>query len=92
MLKFSNILFCFACQVTVIVDPSEPEEFEAVASKPLKTLPNDSSGQTFVAFKKPDGLPATGKFSNLLKFVVKEVLILPNCQNFRNTRTPFEEV
>lgn len=92
MLKFSNILSCFTCQVTVIVDPSESEEFEAVAAKPLKTLPYDSPGQTFVAFQKPDGLPATGKFSNLLKFVVKEVLILPNCQNFRNTRTPFEEV
>lgn len=58
------------------MDASESEEFEAVTSKPLKTLPYDSPGQTFVAFKKPDGLPATGKFSNLMKFVVKEVLII----------------
>ncbi|XP_058181188.1 coatomer subunit gamma-2-like [Rhododendron vialii] len=27
----------------------------------------------FVAFEKPDGVPAVGKFSNMLKFVVKEV-------------------
>ncbi|XP_020572866.1 coatomer subunit gamma-2 [Phalaenopsis equestris] len=59
--------------VTVIVDASEAEEFVEVASKPLKTLPYDSPGQTFVAFKKPDGLLATGRFSNFLKFRVKEV-------------------
>ncbi|XP_030523278.1 coatomer subunit gamma [Rhodamnia argentea] len=59
--------------VTVVVDASEAEEFSEVASKPLKSLPYDSPGQTFVAFEKPDGVPAVGKFSNVLKFIVKEV-------------------
>ncbi|CAL9116578.1 unnamed protein product, partial [Musa acuminata var. zebrina] len=59
--------------VTVFVDASEAEDFSEVVSKPLRTLPYDSPGQTFVAFEKPEGVPATGKFSNLLKFVVKEV-------------------
>ncbi|XP_038971627.1 coatomer subunit gamma-2-like isoform X2 [Phoenix dactylifera] len=59
--------------VTVFVDASEAEEFSEVASKPLKTLPYDSPGQSFVAFEKPEGVPAVGKFSNLLKFIVKEV-------------------
>ncbi|XP_022746877.1 coatomer subunit gamma [Durio zibethinus] len=59
--------------VTVIVDASEAEEFAEVASKPLRSLPYDSPGQTFVAFEKPEGVPAVGKFSNMLRFVVKEV-------------------
>ncbi|WOL10874.1 hypothetical protein Cni_G19633 [Canna indica] len=59
--------------VTVFVDASEAEEFSEVVSKPLRSLPYDSPGQTFVAFEKPTGVPATGKFSNLLKFLVKEV-------------------
>uniref|UniRef100_A0A1D1YJH0 Coatomer subunit gamma n=1 Tax=Anthurium amnicola TaxID=1678845 RepID=A0A1D1YJH0_9ARAE len=59
--------------VTVFVDASEAEEFSEFASKPLRTLPYDSPGQTFVAFEKPAGVPAIGKFSNLLKFIVKEV-------------------
>ncbi|XP_074582742.1 coatomer subunit gamma-2-like [Curcuma longa] len=59
--------------VTVFVDASEAEEFLEVATKPLRSLPYDLPGQTFVAFEKPEGVPATGKFSNLLKFVVKEV-------------------
>ncbi|XP_008783467.1 coatomer subunit gamma-2 [Phoenix dactylifera] len=59
--------------VTVFVDASEAEEFSEVASKPLRTLPYDSPGQSFVAFEKPEGVPAVGKFSNLLKFIVKEV-------------------
>ncbi|KAI3441307.1 Coatomer subunit gamma [Psidium guajava] len=59
--------------VTVLVDASEAEEFSEVTSKPLKSLPYDSPGQTFVAFEKPDGVPAVGKFSNVLKFIVKEV-------------------
>ncbi|KAL6986883.1 hypothetical protein U1Q18_040971 [Sarracenia purpurea var. burkii] len=59
--------------VSVIVDASEAEEFTEVSSKPLRSLPYDSPGQTFVAFEKPDGVPAVGKFSNMLKFVVKEV-------------------
>ncbi|XP_047320129.1 coatomer subunit gamma-2 [Impatiens glandulifera] len=59
--------------VSVIVDASDAEEFSEVALKPLKSLPYDSPGQTFVAFEKPAGVPAIGKFSNVLKFIVKEV-------------------
>lgn len=66
-------LFLLRCQVTVFVYASEAEDFSEVASKPLRSLPYDSPGQTFVAFEKPYGLPATGRFSNLLKFFVKEV-------------------
>ncbi|KAJ8467044.1 hypothetical protein OPV22_029596 [Ensete ventricosum] len=60
-------------KVTVFVDASEAEEFSEVLTKPLQSLPYDLPGQTFVAFEKPEGVPAIGKFSNLLKFVVKEV-------------------
>ncbi|XP_022876273.1 coatomer subunit gamma-2-like isoform X1 [Olea europaea var. sylvestris] len=59
--------------VFVIVDASEAEEFSEVGSKPLKTLPYDTPGQTFVAFEKPEGFPSVGKFSNVLRFTVKEV-------------------
>lgn len=65
--------FTLLHQVTVFVDASDAEEFSEVASKPLRSLPYDSPGQTFVAFEKPAGVPAVGKFSNLLKFIVKEV-------------------
>ncbi|KAF8095878.1 hypothetical protein N665_0320s0007 [Sinapis alba] len=60
-------------RVNVIVDASEAEEFSEVTSKALNSLPYDSAGQTFVAFEKPAGVPALGKFSNTLTFVVKEV-------------------
>ncbi|KAL3621234.1 hypothetical protein CASFOL_036146 [Castilleja foliolosa] len=59
--------------VTVIVDASEAEEFADVGSKPLRSLPYDTPAQTFVAFEKPEGVPAAGKFSNVLRFIVKEV-------------------
>ncbi|KAM0832737.1 hypothetical protein ACQ4PT_064711 [Festuca glaucescens] len=59
--------------VTVYVDATDAEEFSEVCSKPLKSLPYDSPGQIFVAFEKPEHVPATGKFSNVLKFIVKEV-------------------
>ncbi|CAJ1933490.1 unnamed protein product [Sphenostylis stenocarpa] len=59
--------------VIVIVDASEAEEFSEVFSKPLRSLPYDSPGHIFVAFEKPEGLPVAGKFSNVLKFIVKEV-------------------
>ncbi|CAN0909888.1 Coatomer subunit gamma [Linum grandiflorum] len=59
--------------VTVVVDTSEAEEFSFVLSKPLKSLPYDTPGQTFVVFEKPAGLPAIGRFSNTLRFIVKEV-------------------
>ena len=60
-------------QVNVIVDASEAEEFSELTSKALNSLPYDSPGQAFVAFEKPAGVPAVGKFSNTLTFVVKEV-------------------
>ncbi|KAK4752108.1 hypothetical protein SAY87_020906 [Trapa incisa] len=58
--------------VNVIVDASEAEEFAEVASKPLGSLPYDTPGQTFLAFEK-QGIAAVGKFSNTLRFIVKEV-------------------
>ncbi|XP_010437613.1 PREDICTED: coatomer subunit gamma [Camelina sativa] len=60
-------------RVNVIVDASEAEEFNEVTSKALNSLPYDKPGQAFVVFKKPAGVPAVGKFSNTLTFVVKEV-------------------
>nr|XP_033513857.1 coatomer subunit gamma-2 isoform X2 [Nicotiana tomentosiformis] len=79
----SHLVFRYNCtntipgqlleNVSVIVDPSEAEEFSEIASKPLKSLPYDTPGQTFVAFEKPEGVPAVGKFSNTLSFIVKEV-------------------
>lgn len=57
------------------MDASEAEEFSQVISKPLRSLPYDSPGQIFVAFEKPEGLPTSGKFSNILRFIVKEVLV-----------------
>lgn len=57
------------------MDASEAEEFEELATKPLKSLPYDTPGQTFVAFEKPAGVPAVGKFANVLRFNVKEVII-----------------
>ncbi|XP_065855289.1 coatomer subunit gamma-2 [Euphorbia lathyris] len=59
--------------VIVVVDASEAEDFKEPVSKPLRSLPYDSPGQTFMAFKKPPGVPAVGKFSNMLRFIVKEV-------------------
>uniref|UniRef100_A0A6M2F2U1 Coatomer subunit gamma n=1 Tax=Populus davidiana TaxID=266767 RepID=A0A6M2F2U1_9ROSI len=59
--------------VSVIVDSSEADNFAEVASKPLPSLPYDTPGQTFVAFEKPEGITAVGKFSNTLRFIVKEV-------------------
>lgn len=55
------------------MDGSDAEEFSEVATKPLRSLPYDTPGQTFVAFEKPEGVPAVGKFSNMLRFIVKEV-------------------
>ncbi|VFQ68335.1 unnamed protein product [Cuscuta campestris] len=79
----SHIVFQYNCintipeqlleNVTVIVDASEAEEFSEVAAKPLRSLPYDTPGQTFVAFEKPEGVPVLGKFSNTLRFIVKEV-------------------
>ncbi|KAL8223811.1 hypothetical protein R6Q57_019286 [Mikania cordata] len=60
-------------EVTIVVDASEAEEFEELATKPLKSLPYGTPGQSFVAFEKPKGVPAVGKFTNVLRFIVKEV-------------------
>ncbi|KAF8684302.1 hypothetical protein HU200_044353 [Digitaria exilis] len=59
--------------VTVCVDASDAEEFSEICSKPLASLPYNSTRQIFVAFEKPEHVPAIGKFLNLLKFTVKEV-------------------
>ncbi|PAN50733.1 hypothetical protein PAHAL_9G542100 [Panicum hallii] len=59
--------------VTVCVDASDAEEFSEICSKPLASLPYNSTGQIFVAFEKPEHVPAIGKILNLLKFTVKEV-------------------
>lgn len=64
--------------MTVIVDSSDAEEFSEVGTKPLKSLPYDTPAQTFVAFERPEGVTAVGKFSNMLRFTVKEVLF-PVC-------------
>ncbi|KAL9269538.1 Coatomer subunit gamma-like protein [Drosera capensis] len=83
---YEHIVFQYNCNntipeqllenVAVIVDASDAEEFNEVASKPLKSLPFDVTGQTFVSFQKPRGVPAAGKFSNTLTFIVKEVQAL----------------
>ncbi|CAH1412143.1 unnamed protein product [Lactuca virosa] len=52
----------------------EAEEFAEVATKPLKALPYDTPGQTFIAFEKPEGIPAVGRFSNVLKFFVNRLI------------------
>ncbi|KAK4794751.1 hypothetical protein SAY86_012745 [Trapa natans] len=78
-----HVLFQYNCtntipeqlleNVTVIVDASDAAEFAEVASKPLQSLPYDSPGQSFLAFEKPGGVAAVGRFSNTLRFIVKEV-------------------
>ncbi|KAL6596335.1 hypothetical protein ACP70R_047699 [Stipagrostis hirtigluma subsp. patula] len=47
--------------------------FKALLRVREKSLPYNSPGQIFVAFEKPERFPAVGRFSNLLKFIVKEV-------------------
>ena len=59
------------------MDSSEVEEFTEVLSKPIRSLPYDTPGQTFMAFKKLEGVPAVGKFSNMLKFIVKGGISTP---------------
>ncbi|GMQ05059.1 hypothetical protein CsSME_00050242 [Camellia sinensis var. sinensis] len=43
--------------VTVVVDASDTEKFTEVSTRPLRSLPYDSPGQTFVVFEKPEGVP-----------------------------------
>ncbi|KAL0422745.1 UNVERIFIED_CONTAM: Coatomer subunit gamma-2 [Sesamum latifolium] len=76
----SHVVFQYNCtntipeqlleNVTVIVDASDAEEFSEVGTKPLRSLPCDTPGQTFVAFEKPEGVPAVGKFSMERRFAV----------------------
>jgi len=51
----------------------EGEGFNQISTKPLASMPCGAPGQAFVAFEKPDGEASTGKFSNTLRFFVKEV-------------------
>jgi coatomer protein complex subunit gamma len=61
------------------MDTTMADEFEEVASIPLKSLPYGSPGQTFLLLSKPEGAVALGKFGNVLKFKVKEVSRPPKC-------------
>jgi len=61
----------------------EGEDFKQIVTKPLASMPYGAPGQAFVAFEKPDGECSIGKFSNTLRFFVKEVqnasLAFPEC-------------
>ncbi|XP_024376608.1 coatomer subunit gamma-2 [Physcomitrium patens] len=78
-----HIVFQFNCtntiseqlleNVTVVSECIEGEDFTHVATKPLASMPCGVPGQAFVAFEKPEGSCSLGKFSNTLRFLVKEV-------------------
>ncbi|KAG0575329.1 hypothetical protein KC19_VG337300 [Ceratodon purpureus] len=78
-----HIVFQFNCtntiseqlleNVSVVMDPLEGEDFNQVTTKPLASMPCGVPGQAFVAFEKPEGACSLGKFSNTLRFYVKEV-------------------
>nr|GEV74904.1 coatomer subunit gamma-2 [Tanacetum cinerariifolium] len=71
-----HVVFQYNCTNTIpeqLLEDVKAEEFEELATKPLKSLPYDTPGPTFVAFEKPAGVPAVGKFANVLRFNVKEV-------------------
>ena len=57
----------------MIMEIVEGEDFTQIATKPIASMPCGVPGQAFVAFEKPDGVCSTGKFSNTLRFIVKEV-------------------
>lgn len=59
--------------VNVIMESIEGEDFKQIATKPLASMPCGAPGQAFVAFEKLDGECSIGKFSNTLRFFVKEV-------------------
>ncbi|CAI5935185.1 unnamed protein product [Closterium sp. NIES-64] len=59
--------------VTVLMDLAEAEEFEEVATIPLKSMAYGVIGQTFVALSKPEGALTLGKITNIMKFKVVEV-------------------
>lgn len=56
-----------------MVDLAEAEEFEEVASVPLPSLPYSVSKHTFVALSRPENAVTLGKFTNIMKFRVREV-------------------
>lgn len=61
--------------VSVVATPSDDEELEEVFIIPAEKLPTDEPGKIYVAFKKANGeasLP-TASFSNILKFMSKEI-------------------
>ncbi|KAG0595341.1 hypothetical protein M758_UG158900 [Ceratodon purpureus] len=78
-----HIVFQFNCtntiseqlleNVSVVMDPLEGEDFNQVTTKPLASMPCGVPGHAFVAFEKPEGACSFGKFSNTLRFYVKEV-------------------
>ncbi|KAG0616027.1 hypothetical protein M758_5G084800 [Ceratodon purpureus] len=78
-----HVVFQFNCtntiaeqlleNVNVIMEIVEGEDFTQIATKPIASMPCGVPGQAFVAFEKPDGVCSTGKFSNTLRFIVKEV-------------------
>ncbi|GBG77576.1 hypothetical protein CBR_g24023 [Chara braunii] len=79
----AHIVFQFNCtntiaeqlleNVSVIMELTEGDEFAEEATIPLKSLPCGAPGQTFVLMSRPENACAFGKFSNTLKFRVKEV-------------------
>ncbi|KAK6946231.1 Coatomer, gamma subunit, appendage, Ig-like subdomain [Dillenia turbinata] len=67
-----HVVFQYDCTNTIpeqmLENVRKAEELSEVASKPLGSLPYDTPGQTFVAFEKPKGVPAVGKFSNMFSY------------------------
>ncbi|XP_024367632.1 coatomer subunit gamma-2 [Physcomitrium patens] len=78
-----HIVFQFNCtntiaeqlleNVNIVMDLVEGEDFTQAASKPLASMPCGVPGQVFVAFEKPEGACSLGRFSNTMRFYVKEV-------------------
>lgn len=59
--------------VSVSVDLSEAEGFEEEAVLPLARMMYGEVGQSYVALARPEGATLVGKFTNVLKFTVKEI-------------------
>ena len=49
------------------------EEFQEVLSIPLPQMAFNAEGQTYVVLARPQGVLASGKLLNTLKFTVKEI-------------------
>eukprot|EP01025_Chloroclados_australasicus_P024171 TRINITY_DN2432_c1_g1_i1.p1 TRINITY_DN2432_c1_g1~~TRINITY_DN2432_c1_g1_i1.p1 ORF type:complete len:890 (-),score=110.07 TRINITY_DN2432_c1_g1_i1:397-3066(-) len=79
----SSVLFQYNCtntiaeqvleNVSVLMDLAEAEEFEDDVTVPLKVMPHNGVGQTYVLLKRPEGSISLGKFVSILRFKVKEV-------------------